>query len=234
MRSAPALAFLLLAACSGSSFNYDGEPIAEYFPLDGQRWWEYRQCAAYDTGTPVNTQVYSFYDATGCTAPAEGLLRTEKYPEVQKQGSVEIVTLNTYRESADGSSTPVYSVKWSSDNSKGLRIYGWADLTTGVETTYDPPIQAAAYKMNVGDEVETTTGGFSFVGRFEDTRTDCPNNWSGLWDQCVHITISADGASAPFLGDYWIGASYGTTAFKAAGESDVWVLDDADWQANEN
>ncbi len=227
-----ALLIAPLAACNGSSYTYDGEPIAEYYPLDGERWWEYRQCASFDSGAPVDTSVYSFYDPTGCNDPEEGILRTEKFPETTSQGSVEVVQLDTYRIDGTGSSTPVYSVKWSSDNSKGIRIYGWTDLTTGAVTTYDPPIQFAEHQMNVGDSVETTTGGASFTTTFHTAKADCPNNWSGMWDECMHLEIVADGVSAPFLGNYFIGASYGLAAFQAADASDVWVLDDACWKSS--
>ena len=234
MRTRFALLLAPLTACAGSSYTYDGEPIAEYFPLDGQRWWEYRQCAQYDSGTPVDSSVYSFYDPTGCNAPEDGVLRTEKFPETQSNNGIVTVQLDTYRISGDGSSTPVYSVKWSSDNSKGIRVYSWTDLTTGAVTAYDPPIQFAAHQMNVGDSTQTTTGGATFTTLFEGVRADCPNNWSGVWDECMHLQVSSDGPDAPFLGDYYIGASYGLAAFLPAGESDVWVLDDADWQPIEN
>lgn len=230
MRTILALFALPLAACSGSSYSYDGEPIAEYFPLDGDRWWEYRQCASYDSGTAVDTSVYSFYDGTGCTGPEEGLLRIEKFRETDMRDGIEVVRLDTFHIAADGSSTPIYNVEWSSDNSKGIRVYSWTDQTTGTVTTFDPVIQFAAHQMNVGDTVSTSTGGTTFTTTFHKVLADCPNNWSGEWDECMHLEITSDGSSAPFLGNYFIGASYGMAGFQAASASDVWVLDDADWQ----
>ena len=233
MRNRLALLIVPLAACAGSSHTYNGQSISQYFPLDGERWWEYRQCAEFDSGGPVDSATYSFYDPTGCSDPAEGVLRTEKFPETQMSGGTEIVQLDTFRISTDGSSTPAYSVKWSSDTSKGIRVYSWTDSSTGTVTAYDPPIKIAAHQMNVGDITETTTGGANFTTVFEGVKADCPNNWSGVWEECVHLVVSSDGPDAPFLGDYYIGASYGLAAFLPAGDSDVWVLDDADWQPSD-
>ena len=34
----------------------------------------------YDSGNPVDTEVYSYYDLTGCTEPTDGVLKVEKSP----------------------------------------------------------------------------------------------------------------------------------------------------------
>lgn len=227
MRIQHALALIPLAACAGQSYTYGGEPFSEYFPLDQDRYWEYRQCAGVDSGAVVDTEVYGFYDRAGCDGPEDGILRVEKFPETTTNNGIEQVTLDYYREDNSGTSTFSHSIKWSSDNSKGIRIYGWTNHITGDEFTYNPPIQVAEYQMNVGDSVTTSTGDTTFTGTFVEVRNDCPNNWGPNWDECFKLTIDAGGAEVPFDGDYWLGATYGAAAFMEAGASDVWVLDSA-------
>lgn len=218
-----------LVACSGGSYNYDGQNLSQYFPLDGDRQWEYRQCAAADTGDLVDTEVYAFYDLTGCSEPTGGVLKVEKFPETSVDGSTEKVTLNTSWDAPDGTNTLLHSIVWSSDDSRGVRIYSYQDLQTGEETIFDKAVIFADYQMNVGDTVETSTNGVTFRATYVETLGNCPNNWNGGFEECARIKVEAEGSDAPFLGDWWIGATYGTNAVQFAGESDVWVLDDAVW-----
>ena len=233
MRALSLLAVPLLA-CSGGSYNYDGQNLSQFFPLDGDRQWEYRQCATYDSGSPVDTEVYSYYDLTGCTDPTGGVLKVEKFPETVKEGNREKVTLNTSWDLPDGSNQLLHSVVWSSDDSRGIRIYSYQDLQTGEEVVFDSEVVFADYQMNVGDSKETTTNGVTFVATFNGVREGCLNNWNGEFEECAHMTIEAEGSNAPFLGDWWIGATYGATARQPLGDTDVWVLDDATWNPPSN
>jgi hypothetical protein len=50
--------------------------------------------------------------------------------------------------------------------------------------------------------------------------------------ECLHFSISDgvdDASSAPFVGDWWLAADWGTSRFQPAGYSTPWILSEAVW-----
>jgi hypothetical protein len=197
---------LLLGACEGQKFDYDGETIYERFPLEGDRLWEY-----------VNEDPSVEYS-----------LAIEKTGDVLVDGK-NVVTLSYTAISMDGGETLMHEIDWSTDADDGIELWRWTDFTAdpaGVATEYSPPIQAAARQMNAGESVTTSTGGGTYTGQYTGLE-DCPNNWSNDVWECARLTISSDIGGEPFTGEYWIAMSYGTSWMAPTEVGGKWVLSNA-------
>lgn len=226
----------LLAACGDKDpIGYSGYKMADHFPMDGKRSWEYAN-AAYTFGLDVEMSE---------TAEASG-------------DGAEIRAFDHYH-SVTGDL--LMSVKWSSDSVNGVRIWGFEvyEVTAGgggdsgdsdsgdsgavVEMptwtpqayTFDPPILVASREESPGDEETTSTGGFTFVSTFTAVEP-CENTWVGgenTWD-CLRIEITeSGGADLRILGTYWMAPRYGLSWWQMNGDSDKWVLSKADWESSD-
>ena len=197
--------FLLLACGPGNTAKYSGRSTSDYMPLDGARSWQYE-----------NEGV--FFD-----------MIVEKTNSESIDG-VEVVTL-TYSQKEPAQS--LATIDWS--NHDGIKIHGYT-ITNQGGMDFDSPIALSESKMMVGDMVKSTTDGITFTSTFVDL-IECPNNWideENTWE-CVLFEITSDSSSGvfPFLGQWWLANTWGTSRFIASdgpfASSNSWVLSQATW-----
>jgi hypothetical protein len=117
---------------------------------------------------------------------------------------VDDVELATFTYTIDGELAA--AVQWASDDD-GIRIAGAAG-ETGEVGTYDPPIQLAFDRMQIGDCIATTTGDATYTSTFVGIE-DIVVQWGMEWEGAVHFSLTSDDADAFFLGDYWLVTRYG-------------------------
>ncbi len=203
----PLLAPLLLAlGCNGPSFGYDGQNIYKYFPLDGERDWSYANDAS-----DVDWTLYV------------------KLVDSEIRDGTEVATLS-YQEKGDVGEVgePLFSLEWSSDSNDGVLIHKYTDDVTGESTTFSPALIFGEHQMNVGESVETTTGGTTFTSTFVSSAT-CQTHWSTEdWD-CLHFTLDDGGADLPFSGDWYIATNWGAAQMRFTGDTADWVLTEANY-----
>ena len=198
------LAAGLAAGCDTKSFGYAGQPIPEFFPLDKDRSWTYRECSP---------------DDSACVPSGEINLEVDKV-DTRTSGDTEISTL-TYSlvdlATEDQTPTLTHVIEWSSDTDLGVAIWSWT-ASDGTVTEFPAPIIVGEREMNTGDSV--TTGAFTstFVGLETCSIHWVPDPW-----ECVHMRIEGDG-SAPFEGDWWMASTWGASIMLPAGEDVPWVL----------
>jgi len=200
---------LMMTACDTDNYQYAGHNTYEYFALDGQRTWKYRQD-----------------DLT-----IEWRMEASKSGTVEK-GNYDVVTIDY------GVLDPaelLYSIDWSSDSSKGIAIHGYS-VEDGDTVAFETPVALSEYRMVSGDLVETTTDGITYVSELVGVEL-CENDWvTDPWE-CLHFNISDgvdDSTSAPFVGDWWLAADWGTSRFQPAGYSTPWILSEALWSPDDD
>ena len=197
-----------LAACDQDNFSYAGHNTDEYFALDGQRTWKYRQ---EDLGI-------------------EWRMEASKAGTVTK-GDYNVVTIDY---GVLDPSELLYSIDWSSDSSFGIVVHGYS-IEDGASLTFETPVLFADDQMIPGDIVETTTDGLTYTAELVGVEA-CANDWvTDPWD-CLHFSISDgvdDATSAPFVGEWWLAADWGASRFQPAAYDTPWVLSEALWAPEE-
>ncbi len=197
-----AIPTLLAVACGGTSYQYKGHNVYDYFPLDGQRSWEYLQN----------------------DASIDYVLEVEKLANTSQVGNWQVVPLE-YR--IQDPLEILYTVKWSSDSTDGVLIHAY-QAEGEDEVKFDTPVVFGDYQMAQGDEVVTETNGLTFTGTLVGVE-ECPNHWTSDWE-CLHMSLTVEGGDPPpFVGEYWITTGWGTSWFRPEGYDDNWVLDYAEW-----
>lgn len=204
MRTSLTFLAVMFSGCAGSSYQYAGYDTYEYFPLDGERMWEY---ATEDTAIDWNMEV-------------------EKV-ETQNKGDTELVTLEYAKKD------PIellHQITFSSNAQEGILIYGYA-IEGGESVDFSTPVTMGAKQMSAGDKEKTKTDGVTYTAEMNGVQ-ECPNLWvTDTWD-CIHITITDgtdDETSPPFVGDWWIASNWGTSRFQHASMSEPWVLARGVW-----
>jgi len=201
--------FLLaaLAACSdGDRYNYQGQQIYDYFPLDGEeRSWSYSQ-------DDDSIDYFLYVEMVGPTRAVDDM---------------KVVPLETTR-SID--KALVSTTEWSSDSRNGIIIHSFA-VGTKPATAFEPPIVFADAEMAADDTVETVTNAGTFTSTFISLE-DCPNHWvpgteTDPWT-CAHMKLEGPGLG--FEGDYWIAPRYGTALFQRIQDPGKWNLLEAIWE----
>ena len=227
-----AVFFLLAFACDGgSNYGYAGFDMVDHFPLDGQREWRYSN-SAYDYN-----------------------LEVELSDETTVAGDLIVHKFEYYSE-ANGNL--LWDMSFSSDTINGVQVHGYTvhsedggggdtgdtggddtDDSGGAEgpeevVQFSPPLILAEDQMVPGDSVVTETGGINFVATFHH-QVDCPNDWmsgANTW-KCLYVTVDdGDGddlTGSKAAGGYWIAPRYGMSWFQQTGDTDKWVLGEADW-----
>jgi hypothetical protein len=202
--------FLLaaVAACSdGNRYDYQGQPMYDYFPLDGsERSWSYSQD----------------------DESIDYLLYIEMVKPSRTVDDMEVVALEMTH--SDTKPDLVSTTEWSSDSRNGILIHSYA-VGTKAATAFDPPIVFAEDEMAADDTVETVTNAGTFTSTFISLE-DCPNHWvpgtdSDPWT-CAHIKLEGPGIG--FEGDYWLAPRYGTALFQRIQDPDKWNLLEAIWE----
>jgi hypothetical protein len=201
--------FLLaaLTACTdGNRFNYEGQKIYDYFPLDGtERSWTYSQ----------DDESIDYF------------LHVEMVQPTRTVDAIEVVTLETTR---SDTKELVATTEWSSDSRNGVLIHSYA-VGTEPATSFDPPIVFADSDMAADETIDTETAAGTFSATFVSLE-DCPNHWvpgteSEPWT-CAHMNLTGPGLG--FEGDYWIAPRYGTALFQRIQDPDKWNLLEAIWE----
>ncbi|MDG1479759.1 MAG: hypothetical protein P8R54_09210 [Myxococcota bacterium] len=200
---------MMAAACDGGSYDYAGHNTDDYFALDGERSWKYRQE----------------------DLDVEWRMEASKSGTVSK-GNTEVVTIDY---SVLDPAELLYSIDWSSDSSGGILVHGYS-VEDGETVAFDEPVGMADSPMKPGELVETITNGMTYTSELVGVET-CANDWvTEPWD-CLHFTVSDgvdDDTSAPFVGDWWIAADWGTSRFQPAGYDTPWILSEALWSPTED
>jgi len=200
--------------CGGTTYDYAGHSIYEYFPLDGERTWTYVPEDSDDEGETV------------------WQLEVEKVFPTETQGNTEIITLE-YSKEGDAL---LFSVQWSSDSVDGVLIHGYTDEETGAAVTYDPPVVFGDYQMTKGESVTSQGDGVTFTSTFQGVES-CQNYWTTDEWECLHFVLddgdSDDEAGLPFAGEWWIANTWGTSWFMPTGYTVPWVLTSASWAPEE-
>ena len=195
---------LMMTACDADNYQYAGHNTYEYFVFDGERTWKYRQD----------------------DLSIEWRMEARKSGVVDK-GSTQVVTIDY------GVLDPaelLYSIDWSSDSSNGIQVHGYS-VEDGDAVTFDTPVSMSDYRMVPGDMVETVTNGITYTAELVGVES-CANDWGTDPWECLHFSISDgvdDASSAPFVGDWWLAADWGTSRFQPAGYSTPWILSEAVW-----
>lgn len=225
---------LLLGACiDDNNTGYSGYKMADHFPMDGKRSWEYMN-EAHNFKLDVEM-------STSAEASGDG---------------DEIRAFDTFH---DPSGDLLMTVRWSSGSVNGVRIWGFEvyDVGGGGEDsgqdsggdsgeatleypewtpgayTFDPPILLADREEKPGDEQVTETGGFTFTSTFAAVE-ECENLWVGgenTWT-CLRVDLTeASGADLRILGSYWMAPRYGLSWFELQGDTAKWILTRAEWES---
>jgi hypothetical protein len=205
----------LLAGCGADDADpttTDGYSLYDNFPLDGERRWVY---ASDDASVAHHLEIVMVPEAETLTGAAAHELQRWNQDTGAHLGSA----------------------WWSSDSSDGIQIHAYQDPGSP-RVDLDPPAAFAAPRMDPGDAVESSAGGWDFVSTFIGGEP-CENHWVGDdWDRCLHVRLDAVGsddgdgdAGAPFAGDYWLVPRYGAAWIQATGDTDTWVLLNAFWEA---
>ena len=211
-RSLISLSLILGAAagCDAKSFGYPGQPMPEFFPLDGDRSWSYRQCGP---------------DDAACVPSEPRELHVVK-SSTRSVGETQVASLRYGLfdpEQAEEPDVAQFTIEWSSDTSDGILIWS-ASTADGTVLTYeDDPVVVAEREMNTGDAVSTGGVTSTFIGM-----ESCTTNWvpDTAWE-CAHLEIT--GADEPFVGDWWMATTNGTAIFQPAGAAEPWVLSESIW-----
>ena len=192
----PLLLTAALMGCSGSSFQYAGHDVYKYYPLDGNRAWEY------------------------ASVDEDWLLEVNKVSPTSTVDDVEVITLEY---SIKDPYSLLYSVDWSSGSADGVMIHGYG-IEGGESLSFETPIQFAEHEMVSGEANTTDTDGYSFTSTFVAVET-CYNHWTTDDWQCLHFEVTeASDANLPFLGEYWIATRWGTSAMLSQGDENEWIL----------
>src|SRR5436190_12604393 len=102
-RMRPIFLLAALAACSDvDHYNYQGQKIYDYFPLDGQRSWSYSQ----------DDESIDYF------------LYVEKVSPTRTVDDMEVVALETTR--SDRKGELLSTTEWSSDSRNGIIIHSFA------------------------------------------------------------------------------------------------------------
>lgn len=223
---------LLALGCDGDNYGYAGFDMVDHFPLDGKRQWRYSN-SAYDYN-----------------------LEVEMLDETEVVNDLIVHTFEYYSE-ANGNL--LWDMRFSSDTINGIQVYGYTVYsedggggdtgdTGGQDSgdtggakgpeesmTFDPPVMLAEDQMVPGDTVTTESGGVNFVSTFH-YQVECPNDWisgENTW-KCLYVTVDdgdGDDLTGPKVaGSYWIAPRYGMSWFQQSGDTDKWVLGEAEWQ----
>lgn len=217
MRSS--LARLLLAAgllslttACDTAFTFAGVTVWTFFPLDGDRTWEYA----------------SFDDASNRLVIEKG--------DVTPVDKTDVVTLEHYAALADGSPGDLLAeVRWSSDVNDGVLLHGYTDVAGGgAQVDFDPPVQILLKQEENGQVVETKSGGNTWTSTFVEL-VGCPTVFDPNWEDedCVHLKLddndSNEATNSLVTGEYWMIPRYGTAWFEVGYYNTRFNLTFADW-----
>lgn len=210
------LSLLALTTTTGCDpvYVYNGYTLPPYFPLDGSvREWEY---ASTDSAV-------------------EGGLRVEK-ADAMVQDEVEVVTLEYWNVGVDETEDLAWSVDWSTDDVQGVRIHRYLEEASGTEVTFDPPVQFMGRDGVTGDQVVTSSGGFTWTATFEAV-DGCGTYWVPDWDDqdCLVINLD-DGDGDPstnsvIVGTYWLVTRWGAALMELDAYDTRWSLADTKWES---
>lgn len=211
MGRAPALALLLLAACTSGKdrYTYSGWDMPAYFPFDGERTWEM-----------VNAQTSVSYKLIGVLQPEEQV------------DSDFLHAIRWTKECVGADETCVdgelvRAVTWSVSAALGARIHSYDEGSGTV--VLDPPLVIAESEMKRGDIAETQTAGATWASENLGVEA-CPVRWNVDWQDCLHLQVTGS-ASGPLAGDYWVITSYNAVAFEVTGDPGRWELSNHEYVA---
>jgi len=219
------LTFFSLLGCPAppDSITFSGTRLADYFPFDGERTWEFQNS---------DTSITYRLDAT--------LLVDETVSEnAVKRYTVSYTTDCASADKSCVDGEELRAVQWSSDNTNGVFIHSYR--TGGLDmdgvpleesTVFDPPIQVADFQGKRGDIVETVVDGVTWTSElvaFED----CPVQVSSQWT-CALFRLEHDmeGDGYPIEGDYWAVTRYNVVAFDLVGDTGRWELRKTDCEGD--
>lgn len=195
-------AAMLLGGCTdGDKFTYSGWRMADYFPFDGVRRWEF-----------VSTDLSVPYKLVGDLQPVDVVdgvsLHTVSYTRR---------CLGNDPTCEDGSF--VRAMTWRSDRSRGVFLHA-ADNGQGA-VAFDPPVQVGLAEMKRNEVVTTETAGVTWTSEVVEVEP-CPVQWNVDWPECLRLELR--GGASSVSGDYWVINGFNIVAFDIEGEPARWEL----------
>lgn len=183
--------------------------VHAFLPLEGDRGWEYVQCLPADDACLPDA---SFDE-----------LAVDKVATEEQDGT-RIVSLDY---AAGESGAALYGIRWSSDATDGIRIWGWTD---GTDPAVDlgTPVQVAGSTALVGADIDTPTAAGTFIATFVGAEA-CPNHWASEPFECLHFRIEGGDGVAPIVGDWWFSRSWGMVRHDSPRWAAPWVLSCAEY-----
>ena len=204
----PLFLSVISIGCTGSTFQYAGHDVYKYYPLDGDRAWEY------------------------ANVDEDWLLQVDKITPTSEINGIEVITLEY---SMKDPYSLLYSIDWSSSSADGVLIHGYGIESSGESIRFDSPIKFAHHEMVTGEFNTTDTNGYSFTSTFVAVET-CYNHWTSDDWQCLHFEVTEESGSEenfPFLGEYWIATRWGTSSLMNQGDANEWVLTQGSYSSGE-
>ena len=203
----PMLLAPLLFGCD-SEIQFEGVITWNMFPFEQGRVWE--------------------YISTDRTLPYKLVAELEGKPDIENSINVHTVSYNELCVSNDPKCEDFerFRIRWSSTAGRGVRIHTVID--DGDVLTFEPPLQVATTRMELGDEIETISGGRTWTSTFGGL-VPCDTNFPSGWNECGNFTITSDlDATSPVLGTFWAAAGNGLGTIDFADEEGTWRLADVD------
>jgi hypothetical protein len=197
-------------------FGYDGYPMDDFFPFDGQRSWTFTS-----TDDTIPYTVVGVLNTTPETAADGASVFTIDYTTHclgEDTGCVD----GDYR---------LRSLSMSSDQIRGTEFHGFDAESTG-PVVLDPPVQITEDRGVPDDVITSDSGGETWMTTF-DQIGECPVLMSVDWDQCIKLQIrDADGnETSPLHGDWYAVTGYNVIAMQLMDDTGQWQLSDTTFEA---
>jgi len=204
------LAPVLLGCGDPNDIAFGGTITWNMFPFEQGRVWE--------------------YVSTDRTLPYKLVAELEGKPDVENSINVYTVSYNERCVSNDPECEDLerFRIRWSSTRGQGVRVHTVLYSPTDI-VTFEPPLVVAEPRMQLAEEVVTSTAGATFTSTYLGLVT-CDTNFAG-WNECGNFTIVSDQPEreSPVLGTFWAAVGNGLATIEfAEDEGERWRLVDAD------
>jgi hypothetical protein len=198
--------------CDDYQPGLQGLQTWEMFPFDGERSWDY---ISTDGAVPYKLIARSSAEAAELIGGTFVYTVTYETECLEDTGDCE-------------SGVVLYSLRWSSNTTDGVRIHGY-DLGSGAEEL-DPPLTIALDEMLADESATTEIDGVTWTSTLMGLES-CPIFLIADWDDCGHFVVEGDEA-LPIPGDWWATQGAGVAALELAGAEGQWQLSDFDCEGD--
>lgn len=214
IRVVPLLACALIGCKSPDGYTYNGYPMSDFFPFDGERSWTFASADAAST-----VELAAVLDPTPVPS-GDREVRVVRYTtECLEDGC------------ADAGDHHIRSISWDAGTAEILLV-GYEDAS-GPQVV-DPPLVLADDSGTTGDTWESEDGSVStFVGIGA-----CPIQIAmpEPWEDCLHLRLAdaSDQLVHPLHGDYYAISGYNVISMQLRDDPAQWELSNTRWTPTEN